>query len=579
MIPEVHRDLIDGIPVLRADSPGGRTGAILTFRVGRFDETLPSSGITHLVEHLTLSGPDRPGYEFNAEVSGRFTTFYMEGMAPSDVASFVARVCRGLAADHSSRLDQEKRVLRTEAATRGGPGALGSCLIERYGATGPGLAGYQEFGLRKLTWEQVAAWRDRWFVAGNAVLCVLGEMPAGLRIELPPGRPPEMPALHPCDIRLPCFTVTGRGGIGMSLAGPGLLASSVTLHVLQQRLSTQLRHDRGLSYSVNLAGEHLDAGLRHAWVAADALPEHAPMAAHVMLGTFEKLADGGATAEEITDYSRRLQDIYASPAGPALVMRRHAENILTGRPPREPAQTLRAVGELTGEALGAEARNLYASMIVATPRFLPAVQGRMEQVPQWSAARVEDGVVCRSRAGAATLTVGEPGVTLSPGPGRFATVASDQVAALLEWNDTTLTLIGTDGFRVHIDPAEWDGAGEALRALRAGTDPGLIVAIDSPGRAAESPAAAAATAAGGGGMTRAASPARRRLRHAWWPFWIVTAVWLASLGLLVAYKNVVFGVLAWLGAIVVLSTLLRWGLLRLVRASWRRRQGTPGSFR
>src|SRR6202046_1808076 len=446
MTPAVQQHLVDGIPVLRADSPGGRSGAMLTFRVGRFDETLPSSGITHLVEHLTLSGPDQPGYEFNAEVSGRFTTFFMEGPAPSNVASFVARVCRGLAADHSSRLEQEKRVLRTEAASRGGPGALGSCLIERYGATGPGLVGYQEYGLRKLTWEQVAAWRDLWFVAGNAVLCVLGEMPAGLHIELPPGRPPEMPVLHPCDIPLPCFSVTGRGGIGMSLIGPGLLVSSVTLSVLQQRLTTELRHDRGLSYSVALAGEYLDAGLRHAWVAADALPEQAPMAAHVMLGTFEKLADGGASAEEIADYSRRLQDIYASPAGPALIVRRHAENILTGRPAREPAETLGVVGGLTGEALGAEARDLYASMIVATPRLLPAVAGRMERAPGWSPARAQDGVVCRSRDSAATLTVGEPGVTLSPEPGRFVTVLSDHVAALVEWNDTTLTLVGTDGF-------------------------------------------------------------------------------------------------------------------------------------
>jgi hypothetical protein len=575
MTPAVQQHLVDGIPVLRADSPGGRSGAMLTFRVGRFDETLPSSGITHLVEHLTLSGPDQPGYEFNAEVNGRFTTFFMEGPAPSNVASFVARVCRGLAADHSSRLEQEKRVLRTEAASRGGPGALGSCLIERYGATGPGLVGYQEYGLRKLTWEQVAAWRDLWFVAGNAVLCVLGEMPAGLHIELPPGRPPEMPVLHPCDIPLPCFSVTGRGGIGMSLVGPGLLVSSVTLSVLQQRLTTELRHDRGLSYSVALAGEYLDAGLRHAWVAADALPEQAPMAAHVMLGTFEKLADGGASAEEIADYSRRLQDIYASPAGPALIVRRHAENILTGRPAREPAETLGVVGGLTGEALGAEARNLYASMIVATPRLLPAVQGRMEQAPAWSAARAQDGVVCRSRDSAVTLTVGEPGVTLSPEPGRFVTVLSDHVAALVEWNDTTLTLVGTDGFRVHIDPAEWDGADEALRALRAGTDPGLIVTIDSPGRAAERPAAPAA----GGALARSASAARRRLRRAQWPFWIVTAVWLVCLGLLVAYKNYVFAFLVWLGAIVVLSTLMRRGLLRLARASQRRRQGTPGSFR
>jgi zinc protease len=575
MTPAVQQHLVDGIPVLRADSPGGRSGAMLVFRVGRFDETLPASGITHLVEHLTLAGPDRPAYSFNAEVSGRFTTFYMESPAARDVADFVARICRGLAADHSSRLEQEKRVLRTEAASRGKPGPRGACLLERYGATGPGLDGYEEFGLRRLAWEQVAAWRGRWFVAGNAVLCVLGEMPAGLHVALPPGRAPEMPSLRPCDIRLPGSTRTGRGGIGMSLAGPVSLASSVTLDVLQQRLTSELRHDRGLSYGVECAAEHLDADLWHAWLAADALPEHTPMAAHVMLGTFEKLADRGGTAEEIAGYSQRLRDVYASPAGPVLVMRRHAENILTGRPVREPAETLRLVAELTGDALGAAAAGLYASMIVATPGRLPAVEGRMPQLPQCSAAQIEGGTSYRSRESAATLTIGERGVMLTAEPGRFVAVPSDQVAALVEWNDTTLTLIGTDGFRVHIDPAEWDGADEALQALRAGTDPGLIVTIDSPGRAAERPAASAT----GGALARSASAARRRLRRAHWPFWIVTAVWLVCLGLLVAYKNYVFGFLVWLGAIVVLSTLMRRGLLRLARASQRRRQRTPGSFR
>jgi zinc protease len=568
MIPEVARQLVDGVTVLRADAPSGRSGAMLVFRAGKFDETLPASGITHLVEHLTFAGADPPGYPFNAEVNGRFTTFYMESSAASDVADFVDRVGRGLVADHSSRLEQEKRVLRTEAASRGGPGARGSCLVERYGATGPGLAGYQEYGLRTLTWEQVAAWRARWFVAGNAVLCVLGEMPAGLHVALPPGGAPEMPALRPCDVRLPGFVITGRGGIGLSLAGRGLLASSVTLDVLQRRLSKELRHDRGLSYSVELAGEHLDANLRHAWVAADALPEQAPMAAHVMLGTFEKLADGGATAEEIAGYSRRLRDIYASPAGPTLVMRRHAENILTGQPVRDPAENLRLAGELTGDALGPAAAGLFASMIVASPSRLPAIEGRMPQIPAYSATEIEGGARFRSRTSAATLTIGGRGVMLAPEPGRFVCVPSDQVAALLKWNDAVLTLIGTDGFRVQLDPAEWDGADDAIRTLEAGTDPGLIVAMDSPGRADKKPPGPGVPAAPAG----PAAPAARR-RAWWWAFWLVTAAWLSCLVVAVLYRNGVLAYPVWLGAIFSGSTLLRRAGIRAAR-----RAGRPGSL-
>jgi hypothetical protein len=36
------------------------------FRVGRFDETLPSAGITHLAEHLVYSGVERDGRVFSA---------------------------------------------------------------------------------------------------------------------------------------------------------------------------------------------------------------------------------------------------------------------------------------------------------------------------------------------------------------------------------------------------------------------------------------------------------------------------------------------------------------------------------
>jgi hypothetical protein len=122
------------------------------FRVGRFDETLPNGGITHLVEHLTFASMPRPSYQFNAEVNGRFTAFYVDSANGLDVADFVAAVCHGLTANHESRLEQEKRILRTEALSRGGAGALGRCLTERYGATGPGLLGYEEYGLRHMEW-------------------------------------------------------------------------------------------------------------------------------------------------------------------------------------------------------------------------------------------------------------------------------------------------------------------------------------------------------------------------------------------------------------------------------------------
>jgi zinc protease len=480
MIPAVDRTSVDGVTVLRAGSVLGRNAAALVFRVGRFDEALPGAGITHLVEHLALGRLPKAPYQFNGAVSGRFTAFVMESPDPADTADFVATVCRGLAADSSASLDREKRILRTEAASRGGAGALGMCLNERYGATGPGLLAYEEYGLRRLGWAEIDAWRRRWFVAGNAVLWIHGTIPDGLRIELPSGPAPATIPLRPTAIRLPGFVRAGGGGIGMSLAGRQSVAASVTLDILQERMTQVLRHEYGLSYGVTAAGEHLDGDMTHTWLVADALPEQIPMVAHTMLATFETLAEDGGTDAEVADYGRRLRAAYESPDGPAMVLHRQAQSILNARPVREAGRTLQAVGELDKKAVSEIAREFLGQAIVATPQLIPAVQGRMPRLPLWSAEMVT-GAEFRSQHSGDTLTVGRQGVMLTAQGGRHVTVRAGATAALLRWSDRKRALIGTDGFVVQLDPAEWPDCDAVLRSIDASVERSLVVDIDSPG--------------------------------------------------------------------------------------------------
>lgn len=557
MIREVRRQTIDGVTVLSAPSLGELSAAMLVFRVGRFDETLPTSGITHVVEHLTFSGAPKPNYQYNAEVSGRFTTFYMGSGAISDVADFVAMVCKGLTTDHSGRLDQEKRVLRTEAASRGAPGSLGACLVERYGATGPGLAGYEEYGLRKLDWDQVAAWRDTWFVAGNAVLCVGGDIPADLRIELPDGQAPTMPALHPCPVELPAFTVAGRG-LGMSVIGSSSHPAAAALAILQQRLTHELRYERGLSYAVGGSAENLDATLNHAWLQADALPENASMAAHVMLGTFEKLRDAGCTDEELANHVRQAEDGLRSPAGPLHVIHRQAQNLLTERPVREPAETLRLMHDVTSDQVATAARELHATMIFAAPQLIPAVQGRLPRLPQWSSVGLEGGTSYRSPHSAVTLTVGD-GVMRTTESGRFTHVRLDQVAALLKWNDGKRTVIGNDGFRIDIDPAEWDGADAAIEKFVASIEPGLAVDVDAPGPARPK---ALSPASNNDAQARASTRKRVRARTQRRIFLILLAAWLVLVVLAVRANDIAPQVAAIFVAVAFGSTAIRYAEAR-----------------
>jgi zinc protease len=480
MIPEVDAGSVDGVTVLRSGSVTGRNAAALVFRVGRFDEALPDAGITHLIEHLTLSTRHKASYQFNAEVSGRFTAFVMESADPADTADFITAVCRGLTADYRHGLEQEKRILRTEAASRGGAGAVGTCLNERYGATGPGLAAYPEYGLHRLGWAEIEAWRRRWFVAGNAVLWISGVIPRGLRVELPAGPAPAMAPLRPLGLPLPGFVLGARGGIGLSLTGRRSDAAVVALDVLEHRLTQVLRHERGLSYGVTEAREWLDADLFHAWLAADALPEQTSTVGHSMLTVFESLAGDGGTDEEIADYARRLRDAYESPGGPGIVLHRQAQAMLCGRPARSAAEVLGAAEQVGRPAVSEATSQLLEQMIVATPQLVPAVQGRMPQLPLWSATTMS-GTTRRSRYSASSLTIGGAGVMLTPSEGHHVTVRFDAVAALLCWNDQQRTLIGTDGFTLRIDPQEWPDGDVVIRSIEARVEPGLMVTIDSPG--------------------------------------------------------------------------------------------------
>jgi hypothetical protein len=480
MIPAVEKVSVDGVTVLRSDSASGRNTAALVFRVGRFDETLPTAGITHLIEHLAFSGKPKASYQFNAEVTGRFTTFFMESADAGDTADFVTTVCRGLAGDYREALDREKRILRTEAASRGGAGALGTCLGERYGATGPGLGAYEEFGLRRLDWAEIDAWRRRWFAVGNAVLWIHGAIPPELRIDLPYGPSPAASPLRSLAPGLPGFVVAGRGSIGMSLVGAQSVVAAVSLDILQNRLTQVLRHERGLSYGVKAASEQLDGDLAHTWLEADALPDQTSMVAHTMLATFESLAEDGSTSEEVTDYAQRLRSAYESPGGPMMVLHRHAQNILSARPTRDPGDTLRAVSQVDGHAVGQAAKGFLGQMIMATPQLVPAVQGRMPRLPVWSAETIT-GTDLRSQASGLTLTFGDEGVMLTAEPGQHVTVRSGAVAALLRWKDQKRTLIGTDGFALHIDPADYPGGDAVVRSIEASVDPRLTVDIDSIG--------------------------------------------------------------------------------------------------
>jgi hypothetical protein len=545
-LPNVEVSKLDGVTVLRADSMTGQCAAALMFRVGRFDETLPSAGITHLAEHLVYSGVPLPSYPFNASVDGRFTTFVMNSPDSTDVEGFVATVCQGLVDDRSALLEREARVLRTEAASRGPAGAVGACVVERYGATGPGLVGYEEYGLLKPDWAHIEDWRRRSFVASNAVLCIVGDMPAGLRVPLPDGARPEMEPLRPCELDLPAYLVAGHGGVGISLIADAGPASGAALAILHSRLAQQLRHQRGLSYQVTSAVECLDPQVRHAWIAADALPDEIPMAAHVALAVLEELAADSATEQELADHVQQLRRACAALDAPWQLLLSQARSHLLRGKIRDHAGMLRRAAALTSRDIATAMAELRRQMIVVTPRSLPAVQGRMPRLRATPAAAVT-GSRYPARGAAGSLIIGADGVSLQGAADLLATVRFDDLAGLLRWNDGTQMLVGNDGFRVRLAAGDWDGADQALSDL-----PGLVAAVQivtidaagPSGRQVRSPSAKPVQSA----TSPSPSPKPSRWRSARARLavsWLLLAVWLLLGSVAVADKVIsppLFGV-------------------------------------
>jgi hypothetical protein len=239
------------------------------------------------------------------------------------------------------------------------------------------------------------------------------------------------------------------------------------------------------------------------------------MAAHVLLSTFETLATTGAQEAELADYRRRVEDAYDSLAGPIGLLDHQARAVLSGKPPRSAADSIRLAAEVIPADVAKAAQSLWDSMIVAAPHDVPAIQGRMGRAPSFSARTVTGGKAHKPVAGGSpTLTVSDAGVMLTRAPGEHVTVRYADAAALLSWNDGKRSLIGGDGFTIVLDPAQWKNGAAVVSAVTAHVPADLVVPLDRPGPATPAPEPAGlpgwpGTAGQPGGAAQPAAAKRR----------------------------------------------------------------------
>lgn len=156
---DVIRDEVDGVATVSVGENAfpGALRAGLIFGVGRSDECLQNSGITHAVEHLVLQSIGKTLFPWNGSVGLASTSFYATG-EPGQVVEFLLHVAAQLREPPVERLEQELRVLAVEGQRHNGH-QLNLDLSVRFGPRGVGLVAWPEHGLGGL--RATTSWSGR----------------------------------------------------------------------------------------------------------------------------------------------------------------------------------------------------------------------------------------------------------------------------------------------------------------------------------------------------------------------------------------------------------------------------------
>ncbi|WP_328300360.1 insulinase family protein [Streptomyces sp. NBC_00435] len=476
---------VNGIPVLLAPR-SGLISAGLLFRVGRADETLATSGITHLVEHLALHrhgpgpahhahGPGAPSA--SAPVStAAFTHFQVTG-TPTEVVTYLNGVCAALRDLPLDRLETEKEVLRTEEAAHGPGRADGPArrnTLWRYGSRSYGLTGYAETGLAQLTAEQVREWARTRFTAGNAVLWITaGTLPEGLDLALPAGGRHPAPAATSALPALPAHFPGDDGSVVLTSVLPRSTAASLFAEVLGRELLRELRHKSGYAYSATAGYAPRDADHATVVAHADALPQHQDATAGAFVDVLAKLRDGRT---EPSDLEAVRASALARLDAPGLACDRlpgRAADLLLGHRPRTVAEERAGIGAVTAEALHEVARALWAGALLQVP-------GRGVDRPGLAAAPTGSGELVAGRAYPAAadpgtvLTLSGEGVSLVT-PSSRITVRYAECSLVQAYPDGARHLVGHDGFTLTVEPERFGLTAADLAPLDAAVPPSAVL--------------------------------------------------------------------------------------------------------
>lgn len=459
---DLHTAEIDGVRAYWVDTGRPTLAASLVVRTGMVDETLATSGLTHLLEHLALHGRGGGRLEVNGSVSLLTTRFDAHG-PPEDVVAFLAGVTSWLAAPQLGEMARERSVLRAESAMRSS-GGVAQALLNRYGAQGPGLCGYAELGLAHATEDSLRHLAARAFTRGNAALFLDGAPPADVALHLPDGPLLRSPAATPCEVDLPRMYLAS--GAVISGTSPRTAAATLAGPALSTLFQREFRERDGSAYAPWAHYEPVDDGVAVVFAGTDAHPDLLPDLADRTLALLERAAEGDALDEVVPDLLARVLQAQRDPYNAPGLAFRAVQDHLRGRPPMSREDAVAEMEAVDTSAVREHVQDLRSTLLLG----LEPEAGWRDQMERLSMAPMAErltGTSHRSRnfpSSRDTFVIGADGLQCGR-KGRWYGIHRDQIEGVLTYADGGREVVGRDGWTVKFEPTLWARGEQAVAAV------------------------------------------------------------------------------------------------------------------